>query len=66
MSGQAVRKGVALSPGIARGPAFVLGRIAEHLGYRDLAKTYYGKIEKPEKPHFTATYELAKRRLAKL
>jgi len=45
---------------------YILGRLAEGLGYRDEAKAYYQKVEKPKKEWPTSTYEIAKRRLAKL
>lgn len=45
---------------------YILGRIAEHLGYKDVARAHYRKVEKPEFASVTATFELAKRRLAQL
>jgi tetratricopeptide (TPR) repeat protein len=44
---------------------YVLGRMAELLGYEVLANTYYEKVEKPEKASVTSTYELARKRLSK-
>lgn len=45
---------------------YIVGRIAEHLGFKDEAKRAYQKVEKPKTVSPTSTYALAERRLQKL
>ncbi len=45
---------------------FIIGRIAEHLGYKAEAKKAYRLVDKPEEEFTTSTYRLAQMRLKKL
>lgn len=45
---------------------YIVGRVAEHLGFLDEAKRAYNEVNKPEHVLRTSTYSLAQRRLQNL